>query len=188
VAGAYPFVITISDSSSIPQILVVRYRLVVAAVPLTITTNKLTGTIIESTYNLVMGAAGGTAPYTWEMASGLLPPGITLSPTGTLAGTATESGSFPISIKVTDSSPRPETATMTYKLVVAPESLLVATTALPGAATGSPYVASLAASGGTAPFTWQIVSGHLPAGITMTSAGNLSGDPTGVPGFRCNLL
>jgi hypothetical protein len=66
--------------------------------------------------------------------------------------------------------------------VVAPEPLLVATTALPGATVNSPYFASLTASGGTAPFTWRIVSGHLPAGITITSAGNLSGIPTAVAG------
>jgi hypothetical protein len=181
-AGTYKIAIKITDSSSIPLTLVVRYTLVVVAVPLAITIDKLPGATIGSIYNAGLVATGGTAPYSWGLASGQLPPGITFSPSGTLSGTPTATGVFALSVKVTDSSPKPQTATAAYKLVVAPEPLLVATTALPGASVHSPYFASLAASGGTAPFTWRIVSGHLPAGITITSAGNLSGVPTGAAG------
>lgn len=182
VAGTYKFRVKITDSSSVPQTLVVPYTLVVAAVPLAITTDKLPGASIQSAYSATLIATGGTAPYSWGIASGQLPPGITLSATGSLAGTPTRVGVFSVSVKVTDSSPRPQTATIAYELIVAPQPLLVATTALPGATVHSPYVASLTASGGTSPFTWRIVSGHLPAGITMSSAGNLSGVPTATPG------
>jgi hypothetical protein len=182
VAGVYKFNVKITDSSSIPQTLVVPYTLVVAAVPLAITSDKLPGASIEVAYTTTLLATGGTSPYSWGVSSGQLPPGITLSPEGVLAGTPTQVGLFSVTVKVTDSSPRPQTATIAYKLIVAPQPLLVATTALPGAADGTPYEASLTASGGTAPFTWRIVSGHLPAGITMSSAGNLAGLPTATPG------
>ena len=182
VAGTYKFRVKITDSSSIPQTLVVPYTLVVAAVPLAITTDKLPGASIQSPYSATLIATGGTGPYSWGIASGQLPPGITLSAAGALAGTPTQVGVFSVSVKVTDSSPRPQTATIAYKLIVAPQPLLVATTALPGATVHSPYVASLTASGGTSPFTWRIVSGHLPAGVTMTSAGNLAGVPKATPG------
>jgi hypothetical protein len=182
IAGTFKIDLKITDSSSIPETLVVRYNLVVTAVPLAITTEKLPGATIGSSYSAVLVATGGTAPYSFGISSGQLPAGVTFSSTGSLAGTPTQSGSFAISIKVTDSSPKPQTATAGYKLVVAPEPLLVATTALPGATVHSPYFASLTASGGTAPFTWRIVKGHLPAGITISSAGNLSGLPTGAAG------
>jgi hypothetical protein len=68
--------------------------------------------------------------------------------------------------------------TRAFKLAIAPVSLLVANTALPAATSGSPYTASLLTSGGTAPFTWQKVSGNLPAGINLSSAGNLAGITT----------
>jgi head-tail adaptor len=47
-------------------------------------------------------AAGGTAPYTFSLKSGSVP-GLTLSPsTGTLSGTPSTAGTFPIEIQVTD--------------------------------------------------------------------------------------
>lgn len=47
---------------------------------------------------------------------------------------------------------------------------------LPAATQSSPYLASLAAAGGTAPYTWSLASGsQLPGGITMSTAGTLSG-------------
>jgi hypothetical protein len=181
-AGSFKVLVKITDSSSIPQTLVVRYNLTVTELPLAITTENLPGATIAQPYSAALVATGGITPYSWGIASGELPPGITLSSNGTLGGTPTRSGLFAVSIKVTDSTPKPRTATVGYKLEVAPLPLLVATTALPGATVHSPYFASVAASGGTAPFTWRIVSGHLPAGITFTSAGNLAGVPTAAAG------
>lgn len=39
-----------------------------------------------------------------------------------------------------------------------------------------PYAATLAATGGTGPYTWT-VSPALPSGLTLSSAGNISGTP-----------
>jgi large repetitive protein len=54
----------------------------------------------------------------------------------------------------------------------------ITTTALPGGNTSNLYTATLAASGGTAPFTWQLTGGVLPAGLTLSSAGVISGKAT----------
>jgi hypothetical protein len=75
----------------------------VAAQPLCITTTGLPPGDVGVPYDLQLTAVGGTAPYTWSVASGTLPPGLTLSPTGKLSGTPTESGTFNFTIKVTDS-------------------------------------------------------------------------------------
>ncbi|PYX89676.1 MAG: hypothetical protein DMG68_04280 [Acidobacteria bacterium] len=50
-----------------------------------------------------------------------------------------------------------------------PPTLSVTTTVLPGATTGSAYVASLSAAGGTLPYQWSL-SGTLPAGIQFNTA------------------
>lgn len=57
-------------------------------------------------------ASGGTAPYTFSIASGALPTGLTLGASGVLPGTPTVSGTFAsIVIRVTDSTPvTPQTA------------------------------------------------------------------------------
>jgi len=55
--------------------------------------------------------------------------------------------------------------------------LEITTTQLPAGTSNSPYSAQLAATGGTAPYAWSI-SGAMPSGLTMSSAGVLSGTPT----------
>src|SRR5690348_6909823 len=57
-------------------------------------------------------------------------------------------------------------------------SLQITTTQLPAGATGSAYNVSLTATGGTAPYVWSLGSGSLPDGLTMSSAGVISGQPT----------
>jgi hypothetical protein len=47
---------------------------------------------------------GGVPPYSFTLASGLLPAGLTLSNTGAIAGTPGSTGNYPISIKVQDST------------------------------------------------------------------------------------
>src|SRR5262249_23018155 len=53
-------------------------------------------------------------------------------------------------------------------LTVAAGPLTITTTALPAAAVNQAYSATLAASGGTPPYTWALASGTLPAGLTLT--------------------
>jgi len=60
---------------------------------------------------------------------------------------------------------------------------VITTTTLPAGITGQPYSATLAATGGTGPYTWSITTGSLPSGLTLNSStGVISGTPTGGPG------
>jgi hypothetical protein len=175
IAGVYPVDIKVTDSSANPLTAHILYRLVVAAVPLSITTRTLPGGTVGSPYTMTLAATGGTIPYFWTTAAGALPGGVQLSPAGVLSGTPVRPGTFHVSIKATDSSPQPLSATTNYTLVVAPVSLLVATTGLPAASLDNPYAAALATSGGTAPFKWAVISGHLPHGIVVSPAGYIAG-------------
>jgi Peptidase A4 family/Putative Ig domain len=56
--------------------------------------------------------------------------------------------------------------------------LSIPVTSLPDAPIGQAYGQSLAASGGTPPYAWSIDSGALPAGLTMSTLGTISGTPT----------
>jgi hypothetical protein len=69
---------------------------------LTITTAYLPGAQVSVAYGYPLQAIGGTTPYQWTVASGSLPQGFSLSSTGQLAGTATVTGQFSFSVKVTD--------------------------------------------------------------------------------------
>jgi len=62
---------------------------------------------------------------------------------------------------------------------VSPKPLSITTSSLTGATVGSAYSVTLAATGGTTPYTWSIASGSsAPAGLALSTAGVLSGTPT----------
>jgi hypothetical protein len=60
----------------------------------------------------------------------------------------------------------------------ATQALKIVTSALPNAAVGLSYLQALVAAGGTPPYTWALVSGSLPAGLTLSTSGVVSGTPT----------
>src|SRR5690348_16689884 len=57
--------------------------------------------------------------------------------------------------------------------------LNVATSLLPIGIESSAYSANLVAADGTAPYAWSLQSGALPAGLTLSGSGQISGTPTG---------
>ncbi len=65
-------------------------------------------------------------------------------------------------------------------LTVQPTTLSIATNALPGGTQNQAYSVSLTATGGTPPYIWSLVNGTaLPAGLTLSATGQISGTPTG---------
>jgi hypothetical protein len=56
-------------------------------------------------------------------------------------------------------------------------ALSISTTSLPHGQAGHAYVATLTASGGTAPLSWKLTGGTLPAGLTLAANGSVSGTP-----------
>ncbi|WP_288193909.1 autotransporter domain-containing protein [uncultured Phyllobacterium sp.] len=135
-----------------------------------------------SVYSQTFSAGGGTAPYTFSIAAGSLPNGMTLNAaTGALTGTPTVSGTFPFSVRATDSSTGPGapfSVTNSYILVVRPAGIIsLAPSTFPSGKGGVNYLQTMTASGGTAPYSFAITSGSLPNGMTLSSAGVLSGAP-----------
>lgn len=72
--------------------------------PLTITTSSVPGAQSSASYTYLIGASGGTTPYTWSVASGSLPSGFSLANSGQLGGTTTQTGQFTFTAQVTDAS------------------------------------------------------------------------------------
>jgi hypothetical protein len=72
---------------------------------------------VGATYNASLTATGGTAPYVFSVASGELPPGVSLSASsGDISGTPTTTGNFNLAISVSDSQ---ATATSPITITVA---------------------------------------------------------------------
>ena len=58
------------------------------------------------------------------------------------------------------------------------QALLVISIALPGGTPQLAYSTTLAATGGTGPYSWSVTKGSLPAGLNISSSGVISGTPT----------
>ena len=69
---------------------------------LIVLTTGLPGAPVGSAYSFAMSATGGFTPYQWAVVRGQPPSGITLSSGGVLSGAATQIGTFPLTIRVTD--------------------------------------------------------------------------------------
>ena len=127
-------------------------------------------------YTDTLTAAGGTPPYTWSVNAGSLPPGITLTSAGVLAGTPTAAGSYAFTVNVIDQNNGIATSSIT---LVVTATLSLTFTAPPAGQVGVAYTDTLTAAGGTTPYTWSVSAGSLPAGLTLTaSTGVLAGAPT----------
>jgi len=150
--------------------------------PLTLTTTALPRAFIGVPYNFTLIATGGELPYTWA-ASGL-PPGILFNNgTGTLSGTPTTAGVSYVSVVVKDSTGALVGATLPLAITLPPTQLQISTNPLlPGGSVGTPYSLVLTATGGTPPYSFAIL-GALPAGLSLSSNGALSGTPTAAGTF-----
>ena len=138
----------------------------------------LPAAVVNVAYSATLTATGGVQPYTWSLASGSLPAGLSLSTGGVIGGTPTALGSTTFKVQVTDAQTPTAAVATASKNVTVNKPLAVATTTLTAGSVGVPYSASLTATGGVAPYTWTLSSGSLPAGLTLSSAGVISGTPT----------
>ena len=134
-------------------------------------------------YSSLAVAAGGTPSYTFSVAAGALPAGLTLNiSTGAITGTPTTAGPFTFVARVTDSLGVIATSAscgITIAAAPPPTPLSLTCAAVVTGQVGTLYLSALAGSGGTGPFTFGISSGALPAGLTLNSAtGALIGTPT----------
>ena len=71
---------------------------------LTLNPTSLSNGAIGQAYSQTISAAGGAAPYTFAVAAGNLPPGLALSPGGSLSGSPTALGTYGFTVFATDSN------------------------------------------------------------------------------------
>jgi putative Ig domain-containing protein/fibronectin type III domain protein len=154
---------------------------------LQVATSSLPSASVLQTYSVKLATFGGTPPFKWNIISGQLPPGLSLSPdTGDILGTPVSSGDFSFTVQVSDSTTLqgPQAASKSLQVKVGRSSPVITTTNLPVAQSGISYAATLTASGGNPPYTWSVVSGSLPPGLALdASAGQVLGVPTQAGSF-----
>ena len=124
-------------------------------------------------------------PLVWDVTAGTLPAGLSLSENGVLSGTPTGPDTQTVTVRVRE----PFRRSGERQLTVAVAAALTASSSSPGLAeVGVRYSGRATASGGTAPFTWTVVGGALPAGLAVDSAsGAIRGIPTSSGAFSAQL-
>src|SRR5262245_47821981 len=156
-----------------------------------LTTSPLPDGAVNQPYNVALAASGGTPGYSWDLAMGSppLPSGLTLSASGIISGTPTNTTSSPVDlmIQVVDSgsaaqgSQQNATRNLSIAVNPTPLPLQIVTSALPQGTVRAAYLAALNGNGGTTPCTWGLQNGSpsLPPGLALDPAtGIIQGTPT----------
>lgn len=130
-----------------------------------------------SPYGVRLLATGGNGVYTWELASGTLPPGMTLSAAGDFVGSPSSSGSFSFDVKVT-SGTLTDTKTLSLTVATGGLPLVIVDQTLTAAQFGRAYSSNLVAVGGKPPYTWRAMAAdELPPGVGVATDGLVEGRP-----------
>ncbi|GAB2503979.1 putative Ig domain-containing protein [Arenimonas alkanexedens] len=160
-------------------------------VPVTVTPATVPAGTVATAYSQTLAASGGAAPYSFALAAGALPGGLTLSAGGTLSGTPTAGGTFNFTATATDSSPFPGpfSGSRAYSLVINAPTISLPATPLAGGTLGSAYSAAITpASAGTAPYAYALTAGALPGGLTLNPAtGAITGTPSALGSFNFSV-
>ncbi|MBI4906763.1 MAG: BACON domain-containing protein [Acidobacteria bacterium] len=171
--GTYVFTVRAVDSTPLTATSLQTINVYAA---LSVTTNTLSATTVGATYNQTLASSGGTTPKTWSIASGSLPAGLSLNAsTGAITGTASAAGTASFTAQVACCTTATGSGALSILVNPAPS---ISTTTLPGGPMNVAYSQQLSGSGGTGGLTWTLFSGALPAGLTLSTGGLISGTPT----------
>jgi len=173
-AGTSNFTVQVTDANGATATRALSITIYSA---ITFVTTSLNNGTVGAAYSQTMTASGGKTPYTWRITAGALPPGLALNTsTGEISGTPTTAGSYNFTAQVVDANGAP--ASNTLSIVISP-GLSITTSSLSDGTVNLAYSQTIAVSGGNSPYTWGIIVGSLPAGLTLNSStGLISGTPT----------
>lgn len=151
-----------------------------------ISTASLPVGTVNVPYVGVIGAVGATGTFTWNVISGNLPPGLSLSSSSTssvtILGTPNTVGTSKFTIQVVDSAG--SSVSREFSITInPPPPLAITTTSLPQGTVGITYPNTQLQTNQSGSFTWQQTGGTLPPGLSLSTAGVISGTPTTVGTF-----
>jgi len=178
-SGTYNFTAMVADNGY-PSIDIAT-RAFSINIPGPLAISPLTPAVAEvsKTYSQALTATGGVAPYAWSISGGNLPAGLTIdAATGVISGTPTTAGTSNFIVRVTDAQAPAAAATRAFTIITV-DGLTILTTTLPAGQQGVAYNQPVVVAGGTPAYTWSVLNGTVPAGLSLDGAtGAISGTPS----------
>jgi uncharacterized protein (TIGR03437 family) len=153
----------------------VRGTIAIRVIGPTIDTPSLPMAFAGIPYRCELAYSEAERPVVWRVESGMLPEGLQFD-AGVLSGTPQQPGEHKLRIALEDRLGGEARKEFTLTIAPRPSALQIAA-ALPDAAVGSTYSATVPVSGGVQPYT-VAVREPLPEGLTLSSAGIISGVPS----------
>ena len=153
---------------------------VAQAATVAITPAALAEGVAGKPYSQTLSSSGGTGPYVYSVASGTLPPGVTLSNSGAFSGTPTTAGSYTFTVRSSASGVSP--GTRTYTVVVH----LGLPASFGNGVTGVAYTQALSATGANGAVAYSVGAGALPDGLSISGT-QIVGTPTKQGAFTFTL-
>jgi hypothetical protein len=173
--GVSNFSVRVSDAQS--QTATKAFSISINDSEFGITSDSLPNGVQSIAYSARLSGSGGTTPYSWSIISGALPAGLALNSTsGEISGTPTSTGTSSFSARLADANGLSTSRFLNITITL--NAVTISTTSLPDGTQQAAYNAALMATGGATPYSWSIVSGSLPAGLSLnSSSGMISGTP-----------
>lgn len=171
--GTSTFVILVTDANNLTA---TATGTITILTKLTMTNPPAVTSSLNQNITMQFAASGGTAPFTYNLQTGVLPPGTVLNQqTGQITGIATQVGNYNFTVIVSDSSVPTQVATATGTMTIA-TPLSMPNPATVSGIVGQSVSMQFTAAGGTGPYTYSFQAGTLPSGTTLDPvAGLLSG-------------
>jgi Putative Ig domain len=189
--GNFQFDFRVTDSNSKTATKTIAFA--IAPPGLAITSSSFSGTVGIPLSQVTLMATGGTTPYTWSVVTASQASFAALgfqldAATGAITGAPQNSGSFPLDFRVTDASSQSVTRTITFSIAPA-GTLTITSTSFSGTVGVALSQAALAATGGTTPYTWSVVTtsqaGFATLGLQLNpGTGAITGTPNASGNFQ----
>jgi hypothetical protein len=181
-AATYPITVTLQDASK---------TTVNAQFPLLITSpgpqvspsGSLPAGVVGVPYSGSLGASGGNGPYSFSLAGGSLPDGLTLSSAGFITGTPKTPGQFPFTVAAADSTGG--SGSRGFTIIIQPAPLGIAGGPTTPVSVGTAINITFGGTGGVPPYRFT-PGGNFPPGVSFVN-GTLSGTPTATGDFNFSI-
>ena len=147
-------------------------------------TSPASGATVSGSVSVTTSVSSNTTSVQFKVDGANTGAAITTAPFTLALNTASLANGSHSLTAVASNSAAQTTASGAIAIIVNNPKLAITTTSFTSGTIQVSYSATLQASGGTAPYTWSILTGQLPGGLTLSATtGVISGTPTAAGSF-----